>query len=362
MSIRSSNPRSPRRRMSVSSVLNEIVQSPSGEEEERQYQILGNSRPSQGQSQTTPYLSQINDNSMHSRPTIQGRNLSFSNHEYSHTTEDLFPQHQMDAENGNLSTNTSHTNSRHSSEYNQLILHEMNEMRNVVKSMKDDNEEVKMLRAENERLKRELEAYRNTNKTSKTAYKNVKVKKLAKIAYTAEDLQFNPTESIKSPENQRRRKLLIDIIQTQGSKEEPKIDIDDVYLAVTRLYENSVKHQKTRQLSPTKKMREKLKANNRSRQQITKDQRFSQLRTDEERDLWKGAHNEIMSDEELDTDSRVVTLRRPRWRTEEFNTLINTLDSRLKDKRTSVYRRIRGEDCDRPLPKKAHLIPRIVQL
>ena len=64
--------------------------------------------------------------------------------------------------------------------------------------------------------------------------------------------------------------------------------------------------------------------------------RQSVLNGEEERIFWKGVVADMMSDEEEEKDG-AIPIYSPTWRTDKFNELIKTLDTRLTLKPKSKY-------------------------
>ena len=70
------------------------------------------------------------------------------------------------------------------------------------------------------------------------------------------------------------------------------------------------------------------------------DRRSKQVR-DDEIDLWKDISPLMMSDEETTEDSQAFKRRRPDWRSDEFNDLMDELDQRSYSKASKHPRKAR---------------------
>lgn len=81
--------------------------------------------------------------------------------------------------------------------------------------------------------------------------------------------------------------------------------------------------------------------------------------SEDERGLWNDVKPSMMSEEESDPgDPQVLLRRRPSWRSEQFNEMVNTLDARTTTK-SVMKRRIPGPPLEvPPIPSVANWMVR----
>eukprot|EP00731_Ephydatia_muelleri_P025601 Em0017g684a len=92
----------------------------------------------------------------------------------------------------------------------------------------------------------------------------------------------------------------------------------------------------------------------RSRQQRLWEKRCANLQGEEEVSLWKNVKPSMMSEEESDPEEKTtLRRRRPLWRSEAFNGLIQDVDSRCCDTEISSKRQKKKRVDGEPLPNSA---------
>ncbi|KAL5510627.1 hypothetical protein EMCRGX_G006197 [Ephydatia muelleri] len=127
--------------------------------------------------------------------------------------------------------------------------------------------------------------------------------------------------------------------------------IREVYQKLASDEEQQLKLDEGAQRDKDKHSKRRLK---RSRQQRLWEKRCANLQGEEEVSLWKNVKPSMMSEEESDPEEKTtLRRRRPLWRSEAFNGLIQDVDSRCCDTEISSKRQKKKRVDGEPLPNSA---------